>query len=338
MKKILLLLITILLLTGCGKVDKDKLIKNFTDNVDTSKSYYVEAKMEIYNSEDTFSYNMKVYYMDDDYFKVDMVNAINNHQQIILRNSDAVYVVTPSLNKSYKFMSEWPYNSSQAYILNTLAKDILADEDVEFGEEDGKYFLKTDVNYPNNNYLKYEKLYFDKDMNLKTVLVYDVDDIVSIKVDFTKIDYKANLNDSEFDVDNVINVDCCKTDDSNKTEQTSALEDIIYPLYVPSNTYLKNKEMLNTENGERVILTFNGDKNFVLIEEVSNVKEEFEIVPIYGDPLKLSDTIGALSTNSLTWTSNNVDYYLASNDLSTEEILSIADSLNINNTTVYYEK
>ena len=74
-----------------------------------------------------------------------------------------------------------------------------------------------------------------------------------------------------------------------------------------------------------------GDKNFVLIEEVANVSEEFEIIPVYGDPLMLSNTIGALSTNSLSWSHNNIDYYLASNDLSTSEILSIADSLSVAN-------
>ena len=115
MKKVLLLLISVMLLTGCGSVNKDNLVDKFKEDVESSKSYYVEAKMEIFNSEDTFVYNMKVYYMDDDYFKVNMVNTINNHEQIILRDSESVYVVTPSLNKSYKFMSEWPYNSSQAY-------------------------------------------------------------------------------------------------------------------------------------------------------------------------------------------------------------------------------
>ena len=70
-------------------------------------------------------------------------------------------------------------------------------------------------------------------------------------------------------------------------------------------SYLKNREFVNTDNGERVILTFDGDKNFVLIEEMSNVSEEFEIIPVYGDPLMLNDTIGALSTNSfITYTSN----------------------------------
>ncbi len=335
MKRILLLFISLLLLTGCGKVDKDKLIKNFKDAVESSKSYVLESKMEIYNAEDTFNYDIKVSYMDDDYFKVDMVNTLSNHEQIILRNNNEVYVVTPSLNKSYKFVSEWPYNSSQSYILNSLVKDIDNDEEIEFNKEEDGYSLIVDVDYPNNANLKYEKLTFDKNMNLKTVNVYDDEDIVCLKVEFTNIDYKANLKEEDFSVDNLIDENCCNTDSNNENdndeEETSSLEDIIYPLYVPANTYLKDKETVNTENGERVILTFNGDKNFVLIEEASKVYDEFEIIPVYGDPTMLSNTIGALSTNSLSWSINNVDYYLASNDLSQAEILTIADSLNTTN-------
>ena len=347
MKKFLLLLISVLLLTGCGKVNKDKLIENFKDKVESSKSYYVESKMEIYNAEDTFEYDIKVYYMDDDYFKVDMVNTLSNHEQIILRNGDEVYVVTPSLNKSYKFVSEWPYNSSQSYILNSLLKDIEEDDDIEFINETEGYSLKVDVNYPNNANLSYEKIYFDKDMNLTGVNVYDTEDIIAIKVNFNKIDYKANLKDEDFSVNDLIDENCCNTNtDSsegnendeiqNDTSNTSStLEDIIYPLYVPANTYLKDKETISTEDGERVILTFNGDKNFILIEEASKSYEEFEVIPVYGDPLMLSNTIGALSSNSLSWTVDNVDYYLASNDLSSSEILTIADSLNNTN---YVEK
>lgn len=358
MKKILLLFISILLLTGCGKVDKDKLIKNFKNDVESSKSYTLESKMEIYNAEDTFEYDIKVAYMDGDYFKVDMVNTLSNHEQVILRNGEEVYVVTPSLNKSYKFVSEWPYNSSQSYILNSLVKDIDEDEDITFNKEDDGYSLIVDVDYPNNANLKYEKILFDKDMNLKTVSVYDDEDIISLKVDFNKIDYKANLKEEDFSVDNLVDENCCNNNNNNdnsaskgtennqetnpeasesntetntEEQETSSLEDIIYPLYVPANTYLKNKETVNTENGERVILTFNGDKNFVIIEEASKVYDEFEIIPVYGDPTMLSNTIGALSTNSLSWSIDNVDYYLASNDLTQSEILSIADSLNTTN-------
>lgn len=332
MKKFILLLISVFLLTGCGKVDEEELVRNFKEQVDSSKSYIAQSSMEIYNGEDTFEYDIKVYYMDDDYFKVDMINTLSNHEQVILRNDGDVYVVTPSLNKSYKFESEWPYNSSQSYILNSLVRDMENNEIIEFKEEDNGYSLKVGVDYPNNNNLEYEILYFDKKMNLNMVAVYDTEDIMAIKVVFNKIDYKANLKKSDFDVEDLIDENCCSgVGDDGVTEETSALDEIVYPLYVPANTFLKNRETISTEDGERVILTFNGDKNFVLIEEVANISEEFEIIPVYGDPLMLSNTIGALSTNSLSWSHNNVDYYLASNDLSTSEILSIADSLSVAN-------
>ena len=67
MKKIILLFISIVLLTGCGKVDKDSLIKDFTNKVNESKAYTTQAYMEIYNAEDTFKYDVKVSYKDDSF-------------------------------------------------------------------------------------------------------------------------------------------------------------------------------------------------------------------------------------------------------------------------------
>lgn len=94
MKKLIVLLISLVLLTGCGKVDKDDLAKDFINKVDSAKAYYVESKMELYSNEDTFKYDLKVYYMDDNYFKVNMLNKNNNHEQVILRDSKDVYVIT----------------------------------------------------------------------------------------------------------------------------------------------------------------------------------------------------------------------------------------------------
>ena len=338
MKKIIFIVLGLFLLTGCGGVDKDKLINNFVDSVDESKSYYLKGDMEIYNGEDTFSYKMDVYYMDDDYFKVEMVNNVNNNEQIILRDKEAVYVVTPSLNKSYKFTSEWPYNSSQAYILSTLVKDIKNDDSITFEEVDGEYVLKAKVNYPNNSELTYQKLYFDSKMNLKAVDVFDKDDILAISVKFNKINYKAKLKEEDFNIDSIVdkkvNAEVEEESDVSKVEEdetveTATLEDVIYPLYVPADTYLKEKEMINTENGERAILTFNGAKNFVLIEETTVANQEYETIPVFGDPLLINDTIGVMSSNSLSWSDNNVNYYLASNDMSSAEILTVANSLNV---------
>ena len=108
-------------------------------------------------------------------------------------------------------------------------------------------------------------------------------------------------------------------------------------MYIPANTYLSSSEEITTDTGERVILTFSGDKNFVIVEETANVSPEFEVIPVFGDPLMLNESLGALSSNSISWHNDNISYYLVSSDLSTSEMVSVAKSLG-NSTTVMSTK
>ena len=388
MKKLLVIIGIAFLLCGCGSANKDDVVNEFKKDVNNSKSYKLSGTMEIMNDEESFVYNLETYYMKDDYYKVVLVNQTNNHEQIILKNNDEVYVITPELNKSFKFQSEWPNNSSQAYLLNSVLKDLIEDKDIELMDNEQKYVIKSKVNYPNNDELSYQKIYFDKDNNLEKVEVYDKNDIIKIKVMFDKIDLKANLSKSDFEIkeyidtneDNVCEEANCKQEENktkttenennnnnnnnnaeitenNQTDQNNSnqnendnqntetnieneenntnntqtsgfnLDSVIYPLYIPGETYLTNSETIKTEDGNRVILTFTGEKNFVIIEEMAVSEPTMKIIPVYGDPLMLSNSIGALTGNSLTWDSNNISYYLASTDLSTNEMLTIANSL-----------
>ena len=369
MKKLIVLAIGLMLfVTGCGSSSEEDLIGKFEKKVENSKSYVLKGNMEILSNEETFTYSIEANYLEDNFYKVTLVNQTNNHEQVILKNQDGVYVVTPTLNKSFKFQSEWPSNSSQSYILSSLLNDIQNDKEVSMEEQDKNYVIKTSVNYPNNSSLTYQKIYFDKDMNLEKVEVYNKEDIINIKVVFSSIDLKAGLSEDDFLLEDLIDMNAeqkenTQSDNSNTNEGTETnstqnnentetnskengespsaeceneecdtkssniLDSVIYPLYIPSQTYLSNSEEIDTDEGNRMILTFAGDKNFVLIEEVANVASEFEIIPVYGDPIMLSDTIAAKSANSMYWTSDNVSYYLTSNDLSTEEMVTIAESL-----------
>ena len=327
MKKILFLIGLLLLFTGCSSNNYDKLINKFNDDVNSSKSYKLNGSLDIMNDEDTFNYNIEVGYKKKDLYKVKLTNTINNHEQVILRNEEAVYVITPSLNKSFKFQSEWPHNSSQAYLLGSILDDLNNTNDKNY-EENDYLVLTSDVNYPNNSDLSYQKIYFDKDYNLKKVEVFNTDNQVRIRVTFNDIDYKANLDDDYFKLETNVDENCC----SNDKSASKTINDIIYPLYIPSETYLTTKETIATDDGNRAILTFAGAKDFVLIEEPTVANTEFSTIPIYGDPVMMNGTVGALSGNSLYWSSNNIDYYLAGNDLSKEEILSVANS--ISNTIV----
>lgn len=332
MKKYLVVLLGVLCLFGCGKADQSNVKDEFVKNISKKNSYLVKGTMNIISNEDTFSYNVTVAKSNDNY-RVNLVNTINNHEQVILRSNNEVYVVTPSLNKSFKFQSEWPDNGSQAYLLNSLVNDINNDSESKAEADGDGFVISSKVNYPNNANLVSEKIYLDKKSNLKKVEVLDKDGKVKITVNYTSIDFKPTFKDDYFKLESLIDEECCKD------KETSALmDDIVYPLYLPSNTYLSTKDTVNTESGNRVILTFTGDSPFTLIEEKTVANSEFEIIPVYGEPLMLSETMGALSSNSLYFTSNDVDFYLSSDKLSGNELLTIAESITGSSLSVLGDK
>ncbi len=106
MKKIFLFLILgSLLITGCSIRKKDA-SEEFSKKIEKASSYYVEGSMDIINNEDTYTYDVKVSYQKDNNYRVELTNISNNHKQVILRNSDGVYVMThksTQLLKSNKF-------------------------------------------------------------------------------------------------------------------------------------------------------------------------------------------------------------------------------------------
>ena len=133
MKKVfglILLMVSCVGLTGCFGSDKN-IAETFEKKVKKLKSYHISGELEIMNNEDSHKYNIDVAYKEEDNFRVSLKNKTNNHEQIILKNSEGVFVLTPSLNKSFKFQSEWPYNNSQSYLLQTLVNDIKNDKKVK---------------------------------------------------------------------------------------------------------------------------------------------------------------------------------------------------------------
>lgn len=343
MKKKLLFLTMIMgvfLITGCGKTTESDVIKDLTKKINNSKAYYIEGNLEIVNNEDVYTYDVKVSYKEKDNYKVDLTNTVNNHQQIILRNSSGVYVVTPRINKSFKFQSDWPYNNSQVYLLGPLLDDITSDENRSFEKtQDGSKITVT-ANYPNNTKLVKQEILLDKDNNIKKVTVLDKDNNKEITMTYTKIDLNSKFNDNYFELkeiieekDNTAEEDNTNTDEtkeeSTETKETSSIEDVIYPMYIPANTYLSNKEKVSKEDGERLILTFDGDNPFMLIEETVTYEEEHLIVPTYGELEVMASTVAIVNDNSVSWIDNNIEYYVVSDKLSKTELLDIARSISV---------
>ncbi len=322
MKKLIILFIGVcLFMCGCGTYNEEKALKDFKDLVNNNKTYYLEGKMSILSGERNYNYDVKVSYMQGSYYKVDLLNTDNSHEQIILKNDEGVYVITPNLNKSFKFQSDWPNNSSQAYIMETILNDLDKDSSRGFEEKDGKYIMNSSVNYPNNSNLKTQKVTFNSKMEPEKVEILNDNGTANITMTFTKIEWAKKFDKDYFSLNSNIEEDCCK-----ESKETGSVDDVIYPMYIPVGTKFQNQEVVKSDGSERVILTFEGAKPFILVEEVSNASKEFEVTSATGDLVFYETILGALTDTSVSWSQGGMDYYIIGQNLSNEELLQIASS------------
>lgn len=339
MKKLFIFLGVLLLVCGCGKYDDSNLIKDLSKKVDDSKAYHLTGTLEIYRNEEKYTYDVDSSYKKGDLFKVNLINKNNNHEQIILKNKQGVYVITPSLNKSFKFQSDWPYNNSQIYLLQPIITDLNNDKERTFEKKDDGYIIKSKVNYSSEKDFKSQKIYVDKDKNITKVEILDSDENIKMCLSIIDIDYKAKFDDEYFDASNYKKEEPAKENENNttteKTEEqssntnttTSKIEDIVYPMYVPIDTQLSGQDVVETSVGERIILTFTGETPFTIVQETLSKEESTNYV--YGDPYLILDTVGSVTDYSVSWISNGIEYSVMSDTMDIDELLTVAQSISV---------
>lgn len=328
MKKYVMMSIVLMcsfLMFGCGKYGEEDAINDFEKMVNNSKAYHLTGELMIKNNEDSYRYQVDTSYKKDNLYRVSLKNKTNNHEQIILKNKDGVYVLTPSLNKSFKFQSEWPFNSSQTYILQTILKDIKEDKDRKFEETEKQYVFTTKVNYASNTDLVKQKIYFDKKMNLQKVEVYNKSKLIQMEMTVKDIDRKVIFKEEHFDVKENMSTATVEEESSS----VSKIEDIIYPMYIPENTHLANQDTVKKSDGERVILTFSGENPFMIIQETASREQDMLTVPVFGEPEILGSAVATVSDGSVSWMSDGIEYYVVSDVLNQNELLNVAKSVSV---------
>lgn len=322
MKKIVMLLLLMLVIVGCKK--NDVVEENFLENLTDSKSYKVVGVMETFYDNDRKQNEFVVFYKDPDLIKVTIKSVENEDKQIILKNTSGVYVLIPSVNKSFKIQSTWPTNASYPYLLQSLAKDIANDKDLVRTDKDStieietKTFMHTDANVVK------QKIIFDKETQLPTeVKVYDDAGELYIRCVFQSIELDYNVSDDEFKVDKAITQARLEYGEDGLVFNDRTLS---IPNYFPAGSTLDGKIV----GDQRAIMKFTGDYGFTIIQEfiddsqrMSSEEEEGKIVMILGNA-------GFLTDKYLKFVYGGVVYTLAAEEIKLNELLKIAASYMVN--------
>ncbi|MEH7223977.1 outer membrane lipoprotein carrier protein LolA [Bacillus sp. JJ1566] len=327
-KKVLLLLLGLLIalvLAACGEKSQEDVVSALDAQVQKMTGYKADAKMTLQTGNDPQVYEVEIWHKDPTFYRVNLKNAEKDQSQMILRNEEGVFVLTPALNKSFRFQSDWPENSSQAYLFESLVNDVKEDPEAKFTATKDQYIFETKTNYKNNNMLPKQEITFSKkDLTPVSVKVMDPDRKVLLLVEFTKVEFDASFDKSAFDVDK--NMSSANLDEIPVMGEVDKQPlEVLYPSEdALAGVELQEEKKIETENGTRVIMTFGGEKNFTMIQERARVAEVATTISLSGEPVDLGFTVGTLTDKAISWTYNGAEFMIASDELTGEELISVA--------------
>ncbi|SFQ30583.1 LolA family protein [Salibacterium halotolerans] len=331
-------LLLLMMLAACGEKSQDEVMQDLDQKLQDMNGYKTSASMTLETGDEPRTYDVGVSYMQNEqnkYYKVDLKNENEEQNQMIIRNDDGVFVLTPSLNKSFRFQSDWPNNNSQVYLYESLISDILMDAERTFSIHEDTYVFETKTNYQNKN-LHHQEIVLDtKTLAPRSVKIYDADYKELVSVEFSDFEENAEFEQSDFDTERNMTaanmeVSASAGNEKNNEEQQSRKDsfEVVYPTFEPQGAVLEDTNETNTAAGRKVVLTYGGDKPFTIVETPAAAEAVTADINMgKGGPVNLHTAIGARTENSLTWSSGGVEFLLASKHLNAEEMAAVARSM-----------
>ena len=326
-----LLVVVAVVLVGCGAPSKEDVMKKLSGKWNDTKGYELQATMEIKTGSEPRLYDVDVWHTKPDFYRVHVTQEGKDDSQMIVRNKEGVFVVTPSLGKTYKFQSDWPEQNSQAYLIGALSEDIKADKNATMQEEEKEYVFETVTRNNHKKVLPTQQIHIDKKTLLpKYVSVLDENKEEQIRITFKKVTLGTERKAADYDVE--ITTEEPKATEETKTEpeveDAPATDDKTgFEAYYPSIKWEGVTLTDEAEVGTRSFMTFGGEKEFTIVQEQAVRPDNQMPVSIEGDPVDLGFAVAALTDNSIRWESNGVAFFIASEMLSKDEMIEVATSM-----------
>lgn len=309
----------LLTLVGCGSKLPEV---SFPEKVAKLESYVVTGKLTSIFPSGTKECHITASYQKPDLYRVEIDNSTSGDKQILIKNTDGVHVLIPSINKSFKIKSGWPINSSYPYLLQSLAKDIIADESPVITKNENSTTIETEIKMFENAMPSCQKIIFNNKTNLpEEVLIYDDNQTLISRFVFTKIDLDCTIDKELFSPKLTISSMREIYDDID------VVRTIAYPTYFPLNSSLTDEKIKGTSANKSAIMQFGGACHYTIIQEFC--QDNTDIVTVYaeGDIVVFGGIAYIVTENVVNFYYSGVEYCIASTELNALEMIKIGDSL-----------
>lgn len=304
--------------------------KSELDNMLSNKdellsSYKLTGTMEMLNGEEVRNYNVEVSYKkgEEENFKVQLFDSNIEQLQLILRNDEGVYVLTPNLNQVHKFKGDWPLNTPKPYLYQSMINGFEDEHDLQT-LEDG-YLLTFYPEFKNSLSWYKQVVKFDKKLNPVFSYIYDKNDLVKVKFNVSSFERNITFDDDYFNVEKVL-----EDGKTTSLDVTTSFDDLpLYPANAIINATLKDQTVANIYGDEVFILAYDGEQPFTIVQKLLKSNDEIVFNEVEGELVDLMNGIGIINENQITCIYNGVEYRIYSDELSVAELIEIANGMEV---------
>jgi outer membrane lipoprotein-sorting protein len=315
-----------LLLTACGPKDSKDVIDDLTDRSQHLESYSSHGTMTINNGQEPQSIDIEVWYQKPNLYRVALTNTKKNITQILLKNKNGVYVLTPHLKKSFRFQSDWPLNSGQVYLYQSILQNVITDPKRHFQAEKNDYRFEVATNNDYHRTWVKQQIWLDQDYLPKRVHILDENNQVMVRVKYDRFKLNTTFDKDAFEMER--NLQGAPENTKQTLADSPKTLSAITPGYLPKGSRLIDEETIQGLKGPVVIMRFMGKHPFTLTQRLAKGKEVS--TSLKGDLMDLHETAGVwmeiANQQHLSWTVNGKDFELVGK-LPIDEMQKIANSV-----------
>lgn len=318
---ILMLLLTVIMFGSCSK--NKPVEETFPDLVNSLSSYKLTGRLESNFPSGTKECNVTTYYKAPNMYRLELQNPNTTETQVMVKNSTGVYVLVPSVNKTFKVNSSWPANSSYPYLLQSLSNDMISDTNMISTKDENHTTVELKAKLFNGDEQTSQKIIFDEENMPKEVLVYDSNKNLLTRFVINEIQKNIEIEDTTFEATETL-----ETLNEYYQENPVEFERIIrYPTYFPEGSSLDEEVISGTSNDKMAVMKFTGTTNYTIVQEYVLESSTNICEYVNGDIYVMGGSFSFVNNNNIIFYEEGMQYMIASNEVTILEMIKMGESL-----------
>lgn len=323
--KLFLFALVVMMIFQVASCKKKKPVEStFPEIVNKLTSYKLTGRLESTFPSGTKECNVTTYYRSPGEYRVEIQNPNVTETQIMVKNTNGVFVIIPSINKTFKVNSNWPSNISYPYLLHSLSNDIVGDSNLTTTKEGSNTIVELKAKLFNDDEQTTQKIIFDENNLPKEVLTYDQNKNLLTRFVIQTLEQNPSLSDELFNATQTLETLAVSFKENPITFERM----ITYPTYYKEGTSLKEETITGDANHKLAIMTFSGTSNFTVVQKFTNYTTDATYEYVNGSDIYIMGGVFTfVNGNNIQFYENGVEYTVASNSIESLEMIKMAESL-----------